>query len=63
MADITYCVPSEPCLFTDCVRHYSQLEELQKQGQKYVSVADYAPVCRRYIDHIVEEVSNGLDQH
>lgn len=61
MADITYCVSS--CPFTDCVRHCSHLKELYEQGPKFVSVADYAPVCRRYIDHIVEEVTNGLDQH
>lgn len=59
MADITYCVPHAPCPFTDCVRHYSKIKELQKQGQKYVSIADLAPTCRRYIGYIVEEVDNG----
>ena len=59
MADITYCVPHTLCPYTDCIRHYSKLEELRKQGQKYVSVADFAPTCRRYIAYIVEEVTNG----
>ena len=57
MADRTYCI--SPCPFKDCYRHYSQLEELHKQGEKYVSIADFAPTCRRYIAHIVEEVENG----
>lgn len=56
MADITYCV--SPCPFTDCFRHCSQLEELQKQGQKYVNIADLAPVCREYINHVLGEVDN-----
>lgn len=62
MADKTYCI--SPCPFKDCHRHYSaNWEKITEHGKKYVSVADYAPVCRRYIAHIVEEVSNGLDQH
>ena len=58
MPDITYCVPYAPCPFTDCIRHYSHLEELVKKGTKYASAADFAPTCRRYIAHIVEVVEN-----
>lgn len=58
MSDMTYCVPHEPCPLEDCIRHYSKLEDLRKQGQKYVSIADFAPTCRRYIHCVLEEVEN-----
>lgn len=58
MADITYCI--SPCPFKDCFRHYSaNWKSITDSGKKYVSVADYAPTCRRYISYIVEEVENG----
>ena len=57
MADITYCVSQ--CPFDDCFRHSNKLKELYDQGQKYVSIADFAPTCRRYIDYVLEVVENG----
>lgn len=59
MADFTYCVSQ--CPLTDCYRHHSQLEELQRQGQKYVSIADFAPTCRRYIHGVLMEVENAVN--
>lgn len=57
MANITYCV--SPCPFTDCFRHYSaNWESITSKGQKYVSVEDYVPTCRRYINYVLEEVEN-----
>lgn len=54
MADMTYCVAN--CPHIKCERHGSKIAELAKHGQKYVSVADFAPVCREYIAQVVEEV-------
>lgn len=54
MADITYCI--SPCPFSDCYRHSERLRELQ--GQKYVSVADFAPVCKVYISQVLEAIEN-----
>lgn len=56
MADMTYCISS--CPFKDCDHNLSaNREKITEYGQKYVNVADYAPTCRRYIAHIVEEVT------
>ena len=54
MADITYCTSG--CPFKDCERHESKIAEAARNGQKYVSIADFAPVCRRYIASLVKEV-------
>lgn len=56
MADMTYCI--SPCPFTDCYRHYSKMREAEKMGQKYVSVADFAPVCKVYISQVLEVIEN-----
>ena len=58
MADMTYCI--SPCPFTDCERHSERLRELQ--GQKYVSIADLAPVCREYIDNVLWEAENDMPE-
>ena len=58
MADITYC--SSDCPFTDCERHRRKVTKAAKDGKVYVSVADLAPICRRYIASVIEEViKNG----
>ena len=57
MADITYC--TSVCPFEDCERHGSRIKDLQQYGVKYVSLADFAPVCRRYIRNVVEEVTGN----
>lgn len=57
MADITYC--ASDCPFKDCERHKSKASKAAIEGRGYVSIADFAPVCRRYIDHVVEEVSKN----
>ena len=54
MADITYC--TSDCPFEDCERHESKIAEAAGNGQKYISIADFAPTCRRYIAMVVEEV-------
>ena len=53
MADMTYCTYGG-CPFEDCERHPINLNG--KDG--IVSLADFAPVCRRYIAHVVEEVAD-----
>ena len=55
MADITYC--TSYCPFKDCERHHSKILEAARKGVGYVSIADFAPTCRRYIASVVEEVS------
>ena len=58
MADITYC--SSDCPFKDCEQHKSKAAKAAKDGRGYVRTADFAPVCRRYIASVVEEVrKNG----
>lgn len=57
MADITYCVAK--CSHTKCERHGSKIAELAKHGQKYVSIADFAPTCRMYIASVLEEVEKN----
>ncbi len=62
MADITYCVAQ--CSHTKCERHNSKIAELAKHGQKYVSIADFAPVCREYIYDVLREVEkNEKENH
>ena len=54
MADITYC--ASYCPFKDCERHKSKISKAAREGKEYVSIADFAPTCRRYIASVVEEV-------
>ena len=56
MADIAYCISD--CPFKDCERHESKIAEEARNGRRYVSIADFAPTCRRYIASVVEEVRN-----
>ena len=58
MADITYCINGQ-CPFEECERHPSKIAEAQKQGQRFVSVANFDGVCRKYIGHLVDEVERG----
>lgn len=57
MADMTYCTAK--CSYTKCERHGSKIAELAKHGQKYVSIADFAPTCRTYIASVLEEVEKN----
>ena len=57
MADITYCVNSA-CPFKDCERHSSKISDACIKGKGYVSVANFDGVCRRYISHIVDEITS-----
>lgn len=57
MADITYCVSD--CPFKDCERHKSKASKAAIEGRGYVSVADFAPICRRYIARVADEVANN----
>lgn len=50
MADITYCINAE-CPFKDCERH------LRRAKSRFVSVANYDGVCRRYIGHLLNELN------
>lgn len=56
MADITYCCYAE-CPFKDCERHLSKVTESGRA--QAVWMADFAPTCRRYIAHVVEEVADN----
>lgn len=49
MADITYCINAK-CPFKDCERH------LRRAKSRIVSVANFDGVCRRYIDHLMDEL-------
>ena len=41
---------------------HERIAELAKHGQKYVSIADFAPTCREYIATVLEEVEkNGKE--
>lgn len=56
MADITYCINTY-CPFKDCERHLCKAEKAYEQGQRYISVASFDGVCRRYISLLVDEVA------
>jgi hypothetical protein len=56
MRDITYCVIM-CCPFTDCERHPNELYKIEKG--KYVSIADFGGVCRRYLEYLLEELEKG----
>ena len=56
--DITYCA-NESCPFHDCIRHLEQL-----RGEKeslIISLSNFGGVCRRYICHLVGEISEESD--
>lgn len=54
MKDITYCVSI--CPFEDCERHQIHLKNSQTQ---YVSIADFAGTCRRYIEYVLNYVNES----
>lgn len=60
MTDITYCISE--CPFDDCRRHKSKIEIAANEGRKYVRIADHAPVCRRYIASVVDEVQRRWEK-
>lgn len=59
MADITYCINAQ-CPFTKCERHPNKIADAHKQGQRFVSVANFDGVCRKYIGHLVTEITEVL---
>lgn len=52
-SDMTYCTNTD-CPFKDCERYWKHIKELAKQGEKYVSLADFSGVCREYISYLLE---------
>ncbi len=54
MADITYCT-HKGCPFRDCERHPNRVSKAARDGRGYVSVADLAGACRRYIGYLVDK--------
>ena len=57
MSDKTYCAYAG-CPLKNCDRHISQLSQLKNKNQ-YVSVCDFAPTCREYLEHVLEEVQKN----
>lgn len=55
--DMTYCTNTD-CPFKDCERYWKHIKELAKQGEKYVSLADFSGVCREYISYLLNELEN-----
>lgn len=55
MADITYC-DYAGCPIKSCERHPTKISKACIDGRGYVSVANYAGVCRKYISHLVTEI-------
>ena len=53
----TYC-SNVSCPFKDCERHWEHIKELAKQGEKYVSLADFGGTCREYIDYVLDKLEN-----
>ncbi len=56
--DITYCA-NESCPFSDCLRNLEQLRG--ENGSVIISLADFGGVCRRYLGHLVGEISEESD--
>lgn len=44
------------CPFKECVRHLSHLEKESKKKNKYVTLVNFASVCRAYLSYVLEEV-------
>lgn len=51
--DVTYCSNND-CPFKDCFRHQEKLKALDPKG--WVSIANYAGICKRYLTWLVEDV-------
>lgn len=58
MDDITYCAYAD-CPLKDCERHLTRLDDRVGARADGFSIADFAPTCRDYIRHVVEEVSKN----
>lgn len=58
MGEKLYCM-CNTCPFRDCDKHASRLRGMEK-GQ-YVRVANLGGTCRRYLDHLLDEVKKGGD--
>ena len=56
--DITYCIYAG-CEHKDCYRHPDLLRALKEEGVKYVSIADFRGVCRKYISTLLDELEKG----
>lgn len=56
--DMTFCAYAG-CPLEDCERHLHRLNDADRPGKDGFSIADFAPVCRQYIAHVVEEVKNN----
>ena len=56
MKDITYCAYTN-CPLTKCERHLNKrkLNDMQKNGVKEISIADFCGSCREYISYLVEK--------
>ena len=55
MTDKTYCAYAG-CPIKSCDRHLCQLKN--KSKSEYVSVCDFAPTCREYLNYVLEDLNN-----
>ena len=60
MADITYCI-NRDCPFKKCERHPSKISKVALNGTGYVSIANFAGVCREYIGYVLDEAKRGAE--
>lgn len=58
MDDITYCAYAG-CPLKECERHLTRLDDRVGARADGFTIADFAPVCRRYIAHVVDEVRDN----
>ena len=58
MADITYCSNTD-CDNKSCERHHTRISKAAIDGKGYVSVSDFAGICREYIHSVLLEVDNN----
>lgn len=56
MTDKTYCAYAG-CPLKNCDRHLSQLKS--KSKDEYISVCDFAPICRKYLAYVLKECENN----
>ena len=55
MTDKTYCAYAG-CPIKSCDRHLCRLQN--KSKNEYVSVCDFAPTCREYLNYVLEDLNN-----
>lgn len=58
MIKITYCVNSA-CPYEDCYKHLTKVNELDKEKNETVRIADFSGVCRKYINYLIDEILGG----